>query len=89
MGTGIDTYGYWFIKSGRFVCSACWRMPGGGYPLSMRGEGYAVPVYPISTEHRVRGRCALCDRKIDGEVMKKALPAGFVNPSQPGLTRRV
>ncbi len=85
MGQGIETFGYWFIKSGKFVCSACWRQPGGGYPRAMAGQGYAVPVYEISSEHRVRGRCELCGLKIDGEVMKKALPAGTCNPSEPGV----
>ncbi len=87
MGAGIETFGYWFTKGNTFVCSPCWRQPGGGYPPSMRGQGYAIPVYGISGhEHRVRGRCQLCGQKIDGEVMRLSLPVGTRNPSQPGLT---
>lgn len=86
MGFAVDVFGYWFITSGRFLCSACWQS-GGGYPKSMAGEGYAIPTYSISgSQHRVRGRCCLCNLKIDGEVMRLSLPKGFRNPSQPGLT---
>jgi hypothetical protein len=82
----VETLGYWFLKGRKFVCSACWRS-GGGYPVQLKGQGYAIPIYQPGREHRVRGRCELCDLKIDGEVMKMGLPEGIFNPSEPGQSR--
>lgn len=73
--------GYWFKRSGAVVCATCWTAGGSSAPESLKGQGYAMPIYPVGgfrsatvsfDRQIVGGTCSFCPTAVAGEVMEKA-----------------
>jgi hypothetical protein len=68
----VGRVGYYMHRTGALVCSGCWRKAGDSTPESLKGQGYAIPVWGESGLQLVEGACVLCAVNVKGEIMEKA-----------------